>query len=137
MHTRTCLPIAVLLMALALPALPVRADSADEELRELHEKVMRAHRENNVDLLLEDGAADSVEANRGEIRRPSTSETRARFSAYLRDTRFETYRDMVQHARQLGANAIIAVRYDATELMAGLTEVLCYGTAVVVESDRA
>jgi len=47
--------------------------------------------------------------------------------------RHETYRDMVAHARQLGANAIVAVRYDATELMAGLTEVLCYGTAVVVE----
>ena len=42
---------------------------------------------------------------------------------------------MVRHARGLGANAIIAVRYDATELMAGLTEVLCYGTAVVVERD--
>jgi uncharacterized protein YbjQ (UPF0145 family) len=39
---------------------------------------------------------------------------------------------MCAHADQLGANAIIAVRYDATELMAGLTEVLCYGTAVVV-----
>ena len=51
--------------------------------------------------------------------------------------RHETYRDMVAHARQLGANAIIAVRYDATELMAGLTEVLCYGTAVVVEPDAA
>ena len=50
--------------------------------------------------------------------------------------RMETYRDMLQHARQLGANAIIAVRYDATELMAGLTEVLCYGTAVVVEPER-
>ena len=49
--------------------------------------------------------------------------------------RDETYRDMVRHARALGANAIIAVRYDATELMAGLTEVLCYGTAVVVEPD--
>ncbi|RZA13982.1 MAG: YbjQ family protein [Lysobacteraceae bacterium] len=49
--------------------------------------------------------------------------------------REETYRDMVQHARRLGANAVIAVRYDATELMAGLTEVLCYGTAVVVEPD--
>jgi len=45
----------------------------------------------------------------------------------------ETYRDMLLHARQLGANAVIAVRYDATELMTGLTEVLCYGTAVVVE----
>ena len=48
-------------------------------------------------------------------------------------TRSETYQLMCQHARQLGANAIIAMRYDATEVMAGLTEVLCYGTAVVVE----
>jgi uncharacterized protein YbjQ (UPF0145 family) len=47
--------------------------------------------------------------------------------------RQDTYREMVQHARQLGANGIIAMRYDATELMAGLTEVLCYGTAVVVK----
>lgn len=47
--------------------------------------------------------------------------------------RTETYRDMLQHAKQLGANAIIGARYDATELMDGLTEVLCYGTAVVVE----
>lgn len=47
--------------------------------------------------------------------------------------RIETYQEMVKHARLSGANAIIAVRYDATELMAGLTEVLCYGTAVVVE----
>ena len=51
--------------------------------------------------------------------------------------RRETYRDMVQHARQLGANGIIGMRYDATELMAGLTEVLCYGTAVVVQPPRA
>jgi len=47
--------------------------------------------------------------------------------------RQDTYRDMLLHARQLGANGIIAMRYDATELMAGLTEVLCYGTAVVVQ----
>jgi uncharacterized protein YbjQ (UPF0145 family) len=43
---------------------------------------------------------------------------------------------MVSHAEQLGANAVVGVRYDATELMAGLTEVLCYGTAVVVEAAR-
>jgi len=49
--------------------------------------------------------------------------------------RSETYSLMCQHAQQLGANAIIAVRYDATELMAGLTEVLCYGTAVVAEAE--
>ena len=41
---------------------------------------------------------------------------------------------MVQHAEALGANAIIGVRYDANEIMAGVTEVLCYGTAVVVEA---
>jgi len=41
---------------------------------------------------------------------------------------------MCQHARQHGANAIISMRYDTTELMAGLTEVLCYGTAVMVEA---
>jgi uncharacterized protein YbjQ (UPF0145 family) len=46
--------------------------------------------------------------------------------------RDEAYQLMCRHARELGANAIIGVRYDATELMAGLTEVLCYGTAVVV-----
>ena len=41
---------------------------------------------------------------------------------------------MTQHAEQLGANAIIGVRYDANEIMAGVTEVLCYGTAVVIEA---
>jgi uncharacterized protein YbjQ (UPF0145 family) len=47
--------------------------------------------------------------------------------------RAETYELMCAHAREKGANGIIALRYDATELMAGLTEVLCYGTAVTVE----
>ena len=50
--------------------------------------------------------------------------------------RQETFTLMRQHAQSLGANAIIAMRYDATEVMAGLTEVLCYGTAVVVEPVR-
>jgi uncharacterized protein YbjQ (UPF0145 family) len=49
--------------------------------------------------------------------------------------RSETYQLMCKHAQQLGANAIISMRYDATELMAGLTEVLCYGTAVVAEEE--
>lgn len=47
--------------------------------------------------------------------------------------RQDTYDDMVRHARRLGANAIVSMRYDATELMAGLTEVLFYGTAVAVQ----
>lgn len=55
------------------------------------------------------------------------------YTELCEQARLQTYRDMVRHAKQLGANAIIGARYDATELMAGLTEVLCYGTAVVVE----
>ena len=47
--------------------------------------------------------------------------------------RSETYQLMCRHAQGLGANAIIGMRYDATELMPGLTEVLCYGTAVLAE----
>lgn len=47
--------------------------------------------------------------------------------------REEAYQLMVAHGRELGANAIINMRYDANEVMNGLTEVLAYGTAVVVE----
>jgi uncharacterized protein YbjQ (UPF0145 family) len=47
--------------------------------------------------------------------------------------REEAYELMVQHATQLGANAIVAMRYDANEITDGITEVLAYGTAVVVE----
>lgn len=55
------------------------------------------------------------------------------YTSLCEQARQDTYRDMLKHARQKRANAIIGVRYDATELMPGLTEVLCYGTAVVVE----
>ena len=41
---------------------------------------------------------------------------------------------MVAHAEQLGANAVLGIRYDATELMSGVTEVLCYGTAFLVQA---
>jgi len=47
--------------------------------------------------------------------------------------RAEAFELMEQHAQQMGANAIIGVRYDANEVMEGITEVLAYGTAVVVE----
>jgi uncharacterized protein YbjQ (UPF0145 family) len=48
--------------------------------------------------------------------------------------RMDAYNQMAEHAAGLGANGIIGVRYDATELMPGITEVLCYGTAVVVQA---
>jgi uncharacterized protein YbjQ (UPF0145 family) len=47
--------------------------------------------------------------------------------------REDAFQLMVTHAEELGANAIVGVRYDANEIMAGVTEVLCYGTAVRVE----
>ncbi len=47
--------------------------------------------------------------------------------------RGEAFNLMIQHAGEMGANAIIGVRYDATEIAPGITEVLCYGTAVFVE----
>ena len=49
-------------------------------------------------------------------------------------TRREAFDIMIQHATELGANAIISARYDATEIATGVTEVLAYGTAVVVAS---
>ena len=48
-------------------------------------------------------------------------------------TREESFNLMLEHAAQLGANAVVGARYDATEIMQGVTEVLAYGTAVVVE----
>jgi uncharacterized protein YbjQ (UPF0145 family) len=48
-------------------------------------------------------------------------------------TRQDAFELMMEHAEQTGGNAVVGIRYDATELMRGVTEVLCYGTAVVVE----
>jgi uncharacterized protein YbjQ (UPF0145 family) len=48
-------------------------------------------------------------------------------------TRAEAFAIMVQHAEEIGANAVIGMRYDANEVMTGVTEVLAYGTAVVIE----
>ncbi|MGI8655897.1 MAG: YbjQ family protein [Pyrinomonadaceae bacterium] len=52
-------------------------------------------------------------------------------------TRAEAFDLMIQHATELGANAIVGARYDATEVMQGATEVLAYGTAVIVEPTDA
>jgi uncharacterized protein YbjQ (UPF0145 family) len=55
------------------------------------------------------------------------------FTNLCEQTRSDSFELMLQHAAELGANAIVSARYDATELMGGVTEVLAYGTAVVVE----
>jgi len=56
------------------------------------------------------------------------------FTTLCEKTRAEAFEMMVAHAQELGANAVLGIRYDATELMSGVTEVLCYGTAVIVET---
>lgn len=55
------------------------------------------------------------------------------YSELCEQTRRDAFELMIQHAEELGANAVIAFRYDATEIASGVTEVLAYGTAVVVE----
>ncbi len=55
------------------------------------------------------------------------------YTSLCERTREDTFNLMLTHAGQLGANAVIGVRYDATEIGPGITEVLCYGTAVFVE----
>ncbi|MEI7471467.1 MAG: YbjQ family protein [Ferruginibacter sp.] len=57
------------------------------------------------------------------------------YVALCEKTRLEAYQLMLEHASELGANAIINMRYDANEVMNGVTEVLAYGTAVVVEKN--
>lgn len=58
------------------------------------------------------------------------------FSSLCEKTRAEAFEMMVAHGEQLGANAIVGIRYDATEIMNGVTEVLCYGTAVIAAPER-
>jgi len=53
------------------------------------------------------------------------------YTSLCEQARAEAYDLMVQHAQEMGANAILAMRYDANEIAAGITEVLAYGTAVV------
>ncbi len=58
------------------------------------------------------------------------------FTELCERTRGEAFDMMVSHAEEIGANAIVGIRYDATEVMGGVTEVLCYGTAVIVTPDK-
>lgn len=57
----------------------------------------------------------------------------AAFTKLCNRTRSEAFELMLEHAEQHGANAVLGIRYDANEIIRGVTEVLCYGTAVVLE----
>lgn len=101
-HTRT-LAMAVLAGALACPA---SASTDADLLKGLHEKVIRAHRQSNVEMLLEDEASDYVVASRGAITRPTLEERRGRLVPYLQRTAFAEYRD--------AADPIVTVSADGT-----------------------
>ena len=61
-----------------------------------------------------------------------------RVGAYVKlaeAARAEAYSELVDHAKAMGANGVLAMRYDANEIMPGITEVLAYGTAVVIEPE--
>ncbi|MCU7497070.1 MAG: YbjQ family protein [Ignavibacteria bacterium] len=57
------------------------------------------------------------------------------FTELCEKTRNDSFELMVKHAEELGANGVIGIRYDANEVMSGVTEVLAYGTAVVLEKN--
>lgn len=57
------------------------------------------------------------------------------FTMLAEKARMEAFEILLAHAQRVGGNAVIGVRYDATEMMPGVTEVLCYGTAVVIENE--
>src|SRR5215475_6661943 len=59
------------------------------------------------------------------------------FTELCEKTRGDAFDRMLRHAAEAGADGVIAVRYDATEIMQGVTEVLCYGTAVKLEKIQA
>ena len=59
------------------------------------------------------------------------------YTRLAEQARREAYEQLVLHAQQMGANAILAMRYDANEIASAVTEVLAYGTAVVVEEERS
>jgi hypothetical protein len=92
------------LVAGVLVPASARAGSDAEVLKGLHAKVMRAHLESNVELILEDDATDYVVASRGEVTRPTPEDRRKRLGPYLRSIAFQEYRDLVEPVVSVSAD---------------------------------
>lgn len=75
----------------------------------------------------------SIVANMGATLQTIVGGNITAWTKLCEQTRSEAFEIMIQHASEIGANAIIGARYDATQISAGVTEVLAYGTAVIVE----
>ena len=108
MHLLRLLTLALLLPVTALAQVaPASSSKAVAELRALHEKVMRVHRESNIEVLLEDEAADYVVASRGEISRPTIQQRRERLGAYLKASSFSEYKDLVEPIVSVSADSSV------------------------------
>jgi hypothetical protein len=110
----------LVLFSSAAPAAKADADI----LRSLHEKVMLAHRQGKASLILEDEAPDYVQANRGEVARPTVEERTSRFRDYLGNTRFEEYRDLVEPVVRVSSDGtlgwvIVQVEARGTQMKPG------------------
>jgi hypothetical protein len=111
-------------VCLALGAGPARAATDVESLKALHEKVLRAHRAGDVEILFEDEGAGYVVANRGEVTRPTREERRSWLGPYLRSTTFEEYADVTEPVVKVSGDGtlgwvIAQVRVRGTQAAAG------------------
>ncbi len=84
-----------------------RAGTDIDQLRALHEKVILAHRQSDVEVLLEDEAADYVVASRGEVTRPTLDERKERLGPYLRSATFREYRDLIDPVIQVSSDGTL------------------------------
>ena len=87
--------VSLLVLAAGSPTDSVPTTDA-ARLAALHQKVLLAHQQGNVELLLEDEVEDYVVAKRGEVSKPTIAERRARLGSYLENTTFEEYRDLAE-----------------------------------------
>ena len=85
-----------LLLAAFLLGCSSGPSSHEAQLRALHAKVLRAHLQNDVDLLLEDDAPEGTEANRGVVSKTDAATTRSHLGPYLARTAFHEYRDLIE-----------------------------------------
>ena len=95
-------------------------------------------------LGLANGSHAVAQTGRADYERQRKSDSYKRAQRFVKDAdkrdtalceraRQDAFDLMLEHAAQMGANAVVAMRYDANDVAAGVTEVLCYGTAVVIE----
>jgi hypothetical protein len=114
-HHRICAGILALAMGLTFHV----ANAADDrdELLALHKKVLKAHLESNVEILLEDESSDYVVGSQGELTRPTIEERRARLGPYLASTTFSSYVDLVPPVVRVSADGSmgwVMVQVEAT-----------------------